>query len=87
MTSYVDGNSSAVSPKFQPALKARVLASATIGVLPKRLWIHCSVGSVGRVYSQLMRPRAKKFLERSASRGLVPDGLTASRVSEVIGTS
>ena len=34
-----------------------------------------------------MRPRAKKFFERSASRDFTPKGSVASRVSEVIGTS
>ena len=34
-----------------------------------------------------MSPRAKKFFERSASRGLTPSGAVASLVSEVIGTS
>ena len=33
------------------------------------------------------RPRAKKFLDRSASRGLAPVGSHALSVSEVIGTS
>ena len=41
----------------------------------------------GREYSQEMSPRAKKFFERSASRGLTPSGAVASLVSEVIGTS
>ena len=42
---------------------------------------------MGRVYSQLTSPRAKKFLERSASRGLTPASLETSVVIEVIGTS
>ena len=44
-------------------------------------------GSVGRVYIQQIRPSAKKFFERSASRGFTPSGLVASTVIEVIGTS
>jgi len=45
------------------------------------------VGSLGRVYIQLISPSAKKFFERSASRGFTPSGATASLVSEVIGIS
>ena len=37
--------------------------------------IHSTIGSVGRVYIQQMRPSAKKFFERSASRGLTPERL------------
>ena len=64
-----------------------MLASATWGLATKRRVIHSSVGSTGRVYIQEMTPRAKKFLDRSASRGLTPSGVTAPLVSEVIGTS
>ncbi len=64
-----------------------MLASATSGLLPKRCVIHSMVGSTGRVYIQLIRPRAKKFLERSASRGLTPASLQTSWVMEVMGTS
>ena len=64
-----------------------MLASATRGLPPNRSAIHSTVGSIGRVYIQLMRPRAKKFLERSASRGLTPASLQTSWVMEVIGTS
>ena len=42
---------------------------------------------MGRVYNQLMSPRAKKFLDRSASRGLTPVSFDTSVVIEVIGTS
>ena len=42
--------------------------------------------SVGRVYIHDTRPRAKKFFERSASRGLTPSGAQTSLVSDVIGT-
>ena len=48
--------------------------------------IHVSVGSVGREYMKLTRPSAKKFFDRSASRGFTPSGAAASLVSEVIGT-
>ena len=44
------------------------------------------VGSTGRVYIHEMRPRAKKFFDRSASRGLTPSSLHASSVRLVIGT-
>src|SRR4051794_3520544 len=79
--------SSAVSPKLYPALKARELASATAGVLANRLAIQSSVSWWGRLYIHDTRPRAKKFLARSASRDLAPLGLAASMVSEVMGTS
>ena len=45
------------------------------------------VDSTGRVYIHEITPSAKKFFERSASRGLAPVSLVASMVSEVIGTS
>ena len=48
--------------------------------------IHVSTGSVGRVYIQQINPSAKKFLERSASRGFAPVSLVASTVMLVIGT-
>src|SRR5262245_20147448 len=86
-TSHGWSNSSAVSPKAWPALNAAVLASATSGRATKRRVIHSSVGSTGRVYIHEMRPRAKKFLDRSASRGLTPSGVTAPFVREVMGTS
>ena len=41
---------------------------------------------MGRVYMNDTRPRAKKFFERSASRGFTPCGAHASFVSEVMGT-
>ncbi len=64
-----------------------MLASTTCGLAPKRSVIHLTVGSRGRVYNQLTSPSAKKFLERSASRGLTPASLQTSCVMEVIGTS
>ena len=48
--------------------------------------IHSIVGSTGRVYIHEMRPSAKKFLERSASRGFTPSSFVASSVIDVIGT-
>ncbi len=86
-TEYACSKSSAVSPNAWPAMKAARFAAATCGVLAKRSSIQVSVGSSGRVYIQLTRPSAKKFFDRSASRGLTPSGATASLVSEVIGTS
>ena len=44
------------------------------------------VGSTGRVYIQEMSPSAKKFFERSASRGFTPRSLHDSSVRLVIGT-
>ena len=49
---------------------------------PNRSSIHSTIGSIGRVYIQTIRPSAKKFFERSASRGLAPgsfDGLDGDR--------
>ena len=68
-------------------LKARVLASRTISLLANRFATHSTVGSGGRLYIQLTRPRAKKFFDRSASRDFVPLGFTASIVRDVMGTS
>ena len=53
----------------------------------KRPSIQAMVGSIGREYSQLTMPSAKKFFERSASRGLTPSGSAAAWVRDVIGTS
>src|ERR1017187_2884470 len=85
-TSYAWSKSSAVSPKLYPALNAARLAARTVSRLAYFSSIHLTVGSVGRVYIQDRRPRAKKFLDRSASRGLTPRGLVASRVIDVMGT-
>ena len=60
---------------------------APCGSLANRFSIHSSVGSIGRVYIHEISPRAKKFFERSASRGFTPSSLVASSVSDVIGTS
>ena len=59
----------------------------TCGAFANRCSIHVSVVSIGRVYIHDTRPSAKKFFDRSASRGLTPKGAVASLVSEVIGTS
>ena len=80
-------NSSAVSPKLNPALNAARLASRTISLLANRFPIHSITGSIGRAYIHDTTPRAKKFLDRSASRGFAPVSLAASFVIEVIGTS
>src|SRR4029078_986430 len=63
-----------------------MLASRTCGREENFDSIHSTVGSTGRVYIHEMRPSAKKFFDRSASRGLTPSSLHASSVSEVIGT-
>ncbi len=86
-TSKAWSNSSAVSPKAWPALNAATLAAATSGLDPKRLSIQSRVGWIGRVYIQDTNPRAKKFFERSASRGLTPRCSTEPRVRLVMGTS
>src|SRR5688500_2431480 len=80
-------DSSAGSPKLNPALKAARLASRTTSLLAKRFVIQSHTGSTGREYIHDTTPRAKKFLDRSASRGLAPVSLAASSVIEVIGTS
>ena len=64
-----------------------MFASSTSVRLAKRALIHSISGSVGRSYIHEIRPSAKKFFERSASRGFTPSGLVASTVIEVIGTS
>ena len=64
-----------------------MFASSTSGRFAKRFLIQSISGSVGRVYIQQISPSAKKFFERSASRGFTPSGLVASTVIEVIGTS
>ena len=64
-----------------------MLASRTCGLALNFCSIHVSVGSTGRVYIHDTRPRAKKFFDRSASRGFTPSGSTAPCVRLVIGTS
>ena len=77
---------SVVSPKLNPARNDARLAAWTCSFLAKRVWIHSSVSSVGRVNIHETRPRAKKFFERSASRGFTPSGMQTSLVRLVIGT-
>ena len=86
MTSKRCSNCSVVSPKLKPAVNAVALLSRTSSSL-NLLSIQSSVGCVGREYSHDTRPSAKKFFERSASRGLTPSGSVAFCVSDVIGTS
>ena len=52
----------------------------------KRFSIHSIIGSSGACTSSTRSPRAKKFFERSASRGFTPSSLVASTVIDVIGT-
>src|SRR5437764_14299371 len=66
-TSYVCANSSVVSPKLYPALNAARLACRMLGLPAKRRSIQARVTSVGRPYIHDSRPRANKFLARSAS--------------------
>jgi hypothetical protein len=57
-----------------------------VGEAPNLVPNQSTVGSRGRVYIHDSSPRAKKFLDRSASRGFTPRGWTASLVREVMGT-
>src|ERR1035437_8282848 len=82
-----DSNNSAVSPKWYPAFIARRLASITRNLPSYFDLIHSAVASMGWVQSQQMSPSAKKFLERSASRGFTPASLDTSVVIDVIGIS
>jgi hypothetical protein len=77
-------NSSVVIPKLNPARNASVFALPT-GSSPNLAWIHSKTGSVGRLNIQEMRPRAKKFLERSTARPVTPVSITAILVSCSIG--
>src|SRR5262245_47277332 len=63
-----------------------MLASRTCGRDENFDSIQSSVGSTGRVYIHEISPRAKKFFDRSASRGFTPRSLHASSVRAVIGT-
>ena len=67
-------------------MNAARLASRTVGFEPKRSLIHSTMGSIGRVYIHDRRPSAKKFFERSASRGFTPRSFVDSSVIDVIGT-
>ena len=68
-------------------MNAARLAAATCGLALKRCSIQAIVSATGRVYIHDTRPRAKKFFDRSASRGFTPRGSTAPWVRLVIGTS
>src|SRR4029079_3127535 len=69
---------SVVSPKLNPARNAARLAPATSSLELKREAIKSSVGAVGRLYIHDTSPRAKKFFDRSASRGFTPSETVAS---------
>lgn len=86
-TSYETAKSSVVSPKFHPAWKAEMLASAMSGFLANFVRRNSTVPSVGRWYIQLSSPRANMFLERPASLRDSPNSFSASTVSVVSGTS
>ena len=75
-----------VSPKFQPALNAAMLASRMSGTLAKRLARKAFVVSVGRPYIHDSRPRANMFFAREASLRERPNSLTASTVMPVRST-
>ena len=65
-----------------------MLASAIAGCLPNFCSMNASVPSVGRWYSHSIRPSAKKFFERSASREVIPStDFSASTVIDVSATS
>jgi hypothetical protein len=67
LTSYRTAKSSVVSPKFQPALNAAMLALASVGRAANLRDRNSSVDSYGREYNHESRPRANMFLARSAS--------------------
>ena len=75
-----------VSPKFQPDLKAVMLASRMSGTFANRLDRKLSVVSVGRPYIHDSSPRANMFFARAASLRDSPNSLTASTVMPVRST-
>ena len=79
-------NVSVVSPKFQPDLKAVMLASRMSGTLANRLVRKAVVDSVGRPYIQDSSPRANMFFARAASLRDRPNSLTAATVIPVRST-
>ncbi len=83
LISYLTTNASVVSPKYQPALYAVMLASRMSGTLAKRRSRKAIVDSVGRPYIQESSPRANMFLARAASLRDRPNSLTASMVMPV----
>ncbi len=64
-----------------------MLAFITASSLVKAVPIHSRVDSIGRLNIQVIRPRAKKFLERRTPRPPTPESFTASRVISSMGTS
>ena len=86
LTSYVWANSSVVSPKLKPALKAARFASRMGGFAANFFWIHLTVTSVGREYIHDTSPSANMFLARSASFFEMSRPSVARRVIEVMGT-
>ena len=86
LTSYWTTNVSVVSPKFQPALNAVMLASRMSATLANRFSRNAIVVSVGRPYIQDSSPRANMFLAREASLRDSPNSLTASTVMPVRST-
>ena len=77
---------SVVSPKLYPASNDALLAASTFSFFENFSPIQSFVGSIGRVNIHDTSPSAKKFLERSASRGFTPSGAQTFFVRLVIGT-
>jgi hypothetical protein len=87
LTSTGTACSSAVSPKFQPALKAAMFASRICGLEANFSSSHSSVLSTGRPYIHETTPRAKRFFARAACVVVTPSiPFVAATVSEVMGT-
>ena len=80
LISYCTTNASVVSPKYQPALNAVMLASRMSAALAKRRSRNAIVDSVGRPYIHDSRPSANMFFARLASLRDSPNSLTASTV-------
>ena len=76
-----------VSPKFQPALNAVMLASRMSGTFAKRWVRKVTVVSVGRPYIHESSPRANMFFARAASLRESPNSLTAATVIPVRSTA
>ena len=63
------------------------MASRTGGLSSNFFSIQSTLGSVGRPYIQETSPSAKRFLQRAASRAVMPSISSVARtVIEVIGT-
>ena len=75
-----------VSPKFQPALNAVMLASRMSATLANRFSRKAIVVSVGRPYIHDSSPSANMFFARAASLRDRPNSLTASTVIPVRST-